>query len=240
MQHQTNPTRAAGLGPPGLAHGQFAVVTGGGPLHPGAASAVGPGVFVIAADSGLDHALGAGLAPGLLVGDLDSLSCDGLDWARQRSVPIDEHPCDKDRTDTELALATALTMGATDIVLLGGGGDRLDHTIGAISSLGHPALASCHSVVAHWGDSLIVIVHGPRLVTVPAAVDATVSLLALHGAAHGVSITGARWPLADAVIQPGAGLGISNVCTADPLLVGVGSGVLTVVVPGHFEAGGQQ
>ncbi|MDP6145078.1 MAG: hypothetical protein QF596_04835, partial [Acidimicrobiales bacterium] len=37
--------------------------------------------FVIAADSGLDNALALGCLPNILIGDLDSISAEGLDWA---------------------------------------------------------------------------------------------------------------------------------------------------------------
>ena len=59
---------------------------------------------VIAADGGLDHAVAAGVEPTHLVGDLDSLSAAGRMWAYAHGLAIDEHPADKDRTDTELAL----------------------------------------------------------------------------------------------------------------------------------------
>ena len=45
---------------------------------------------VIAADGGLDHALAAGLTPAVLVGDLDSVSSDGLAWAEAHAT-IERH-----------------------------------------------------------------------------------------------------------------------------------------------------
>ncbi|HRE03313.1 MAG TPA: hypothetical protein PLV68_18590, partial [Ilumatobacteraceae bacterium] len=70
-------------------------------------------------DSGLDHALAIGIAPSLLVGDLDSVSNAGRAWAETHEVEICQHPPLKDSTDTELALAAAVESGVTDVVLLG-------------------------------------------------------------------------------------------------------------------------
>ncbi len=220
--------------PTGTSIGVAVVVIGGGGLHPTAVAAVPPGAFVIAADSGLDHALAAGLRPDLVVGDLDSVSADGLAWARSNGIPIRHYPQDKNSTDTEIALAAAIAMGATDVVLLGGGGDRLDHSIAAITALGHPSLLACRSVSAVWGDSLVNVLHGPRRQALDLATGATFSVLALHGACAGVGIIGAEWPLDDAVIEPGSSRGVSNICVADPVTVCVASGVLTVVVPDHL------
>lgn len=216
------------------------IVTGGSALAPGALLDLVPGAYVIAADSGLDHALAGGLIPQLVVGDLDSVSEAGLQWARTHDVEIQESPPDKDFTDTELALACATSWGATDLILLSGGSgledDRLDHTIGAITALGAASLATCQSVTARWGHTLVQVLHGPRTVNLPVATDRTFSLLALHGPCLGVSVTGARWPLADATIEAASNRGVSNETLATHLRVQVNAGVLTVIFPNQFGA----
>ena len=60
--------------------------------------------------------------------------------------------------------------------------------------------------------------------------DTAFSLLALHGACRGVEVTGARWPLIDATLEPSSTLGISNETTG-LLHVAVADGILTLVVP---------
>src|SRR4051812_39201193 len=121
---------------------QVVVVIGGGPLAACAARAVDPEALVIGADSGLDHAVEAGLRPSVLIGDLDSVSAGGRMWAYAHDVAIEEFAVDKDVTDTGLALAAAADAAdATDLLLLGGTGDRLDHTLGALIALGAGELA---------------------------------------------------------------------------------------------------
>jgi thiamine pyrophosphokinase len=55
--------------------------------------------YVIAADSGLDHAVRLGVAVDLLVGDLDSVSADAIALA----ASVQRHPVDKDATDLAIA-----------------------------------------------------------------------------------------------------------------------------------------
>ncbi len=115
------------------------VITGAEPLHPSAVAALPPNAIVIAADGALDHALAAGLIPAGLVGDLDSISAAGLAWAEQHAT-IQRHDPDKDQTDTELALAMAADFNPARLILVSGGGDRLDHTFAAIGALGQPVV----------------------------------------------------------------------------------------------------
>jgi thiamine pyrophosphokinase len=192
---------------------------------------------VIVADSGLDVALDAGLEPTLLVGDLDSVSPEGLLWATEHELPIQRYPTDKDDTDTALAVRCAVSMGAAsdhgELVLLGAvGSSRLDHLLGTFACLGHPSLAGANRVTAYVGTTRVEVVHPGHRITLELTERRVFSVLALHGGCAGVSVTGARWPLADASLPAGSTLGISNESLGDPITVSVGSGVLTVIVPG--------
>jgi thiamine pyrophosphokinase len=204
------------------------VVTGAADLPAAAVKAIPPGAVVIAADGALDHALAAGLAPAGLVGDLDSVTKAGLAWAKAHAT-IDRHPVDKDRTDTELALAMAADLNPDRLILIGDG-DRLDHQLAAIGALGDPVLTSVPVVEGWWGRHRLRVVHGPGQAVVDVDVGATISLLALHGPCAGVGISGVRWPLVAADLAPLVGLGVSNVATERRVELRVSSGVLTAIV----------
>src|SRR6185503_13765901 len=119
---------------------QVVVVIGGGPLSPRAVTDVLPDATIIAADSGLDHAVAAGLRPTILIGDLDSISAHGKMWAYAHELEIDQHPLDKGATDTELALLRAADTDAGNLLVFGAAGDRFDHALGTLAALGHPTL----------------------------------------------------------------------------------------------------
>jgi thiamine pyrophosphokinase len=209
------------------------VITGGAPLDDVAARAgAGAGAGrVVAADGGLDHALAAGIRPDVLVGDLDSISAAGLDWARA-NITVERHPTDKAATDTELALSCAAATQPDRIVLLAGRGDRLDHGIAALGALGGDALADVPAVEGWSGSDHVIVVRPGRSVEVTHPTGTTFSLLALHGGCCGVSVSGSRWPLVDADLGPMSGLGVSNEIVEPPCRVEVATGVLTVIIPG--------
>jgi thiamine pyrophosphokinase len=204
------------------------VVTGASALAPHAVAAIPTGAVVIAADGALDHAVAAGLTPAGLVGDLDSISDAGLEWAKAHAT-IERHEPDKDQTDTELALAVAVRLNPARLILVGAG-DRLDHMLAAIGALGHPSLTAIPDITAWWGDQRISVVHGPGQASIDIAVGATLSLLATHGPCTGVGVSGVRWPLDGADLGPFVGLGVSNVATADRVEIRVSTGVLTIVI----------
>lgn len=184
------------------------VVTGSASVSPDVAALVPEAAIVLGVDAGLDHALAAGLRPSGLIGDLDSVSADGIAWAEEHAT-ISRHPTDKDRTDTELALAFATDMSPARVTLIGGG-DRLDHTIAALGALGAPQLTSVPTIDAWWGGQHIDVLHGPGRRTLRLEPGSTLSLLALRQRCRGVALSGVRWPLDDAVIEPTVGIGVSN------------------------------
>ena len=109
------------------------------PLH-------GEADYVIAADSGLEtlekfrrfYAEGLDFYPDLITGDFDSLSSRKL-LDSFSDCRIDSYNCDKDFTDTELALRKPCEYAASVnavpyITLIGGDGGRTDHFINILSS----------------------------------------------------------------------------------------------------------
>jgi thiamine pyrophosphokinase len=209
---------------------QVVVVIGGGPLSLYAIPEVEANATIIAADSGLDHAVAAGLRPTLLLGDLDSISAHGKMWAYAHEVEIEEYPADKDATDTELALRRAAEIDAADLLVLGATGDRFDHTLGTIAALGNPTLGRFETIRLLLDDAAIHVIHPGRSAAVDLPPKVPFSLLALHGPCRGVTVTGARWSLTDAVLEATSTRGLSNETTG-PLEVTVTHGVLTLVVP---------
>ena len=209
------------------------IVTGAAPLDARAVAAIPSNAIVIAADGGLDHARAAGLTPAGLIGDLDSVSADGLAWAQQHAT-IQRHPIDKDATDTELAVGFAAGMNPARVVMVAGGGDRLDHTLAAIGALGATVLTSVPLVECWWGGQYLQVVHGPARVSIRVGTSSEpgtrISLLAMHGPCTGVTLSGTRWQLDRAELGPLVGHGLSNVAIEPDVELAVSTGILTVFI----------
>lgn len=73
----------------------------------------------------------AGFPVHLAIGDFDSLNSEEYAAVRAYADDIQQSPAEKDDTDLELAVLTAMTQfpDASDILILGGLGGRFDHEI---------------------------------------------------------------------------------------------------------------
>jgi len=205
------------------------VFAGGDPPDERAlAAALGSGdpALVVAADSGVAHALAHHLPVDLVVGDLDSAAPDHLAVAEGTGARVERHPVDKDMTDLELALRASQDLGATAITLLGGGGGRLDHLLANLLLLAHDDLRGVE-MDAFVGRSHVTVVRGTRTLTgVPGGI---VTLLPVGGRAEGVTTIGLRWTLTDDVLTAASTRGVSNELVAPSATVSVQAGVLLAV-----------
>ena len=194
--------------------------------------------LVCAADSGLDTLASWGVAPGLIVGDMDSVS-DARLLDAYPGAEVLRASRDKDDTDTELGLAALAERGATRIVLAGGGGGRLDHLLairalfermpfergtGAAARRRRPRPAEWHTA-----REAIHLVESGAAIELEAARGATVSVFPLAAGASGMRSEGLRWPLAGLSWGPGE-FGVSNVASEGRFSVAAGKGDLLVVV----------
>lgn len=202
------------------------VVTGGDTIPPAALDGLALVDFIVAADSGLDHAERLGLTPDVVVGDFDSVSDDALE---RFSGPVERHPVDKDATDLELALRIAVERAPERIVVLGGHGGRLDHFIANALVL----TTTPPDIEVEWraGAATIHVVHSRVVLT--GAPGTHVSLVPVGGDVAGVTTSGLRWPLTGENLTSGSTRGVSNEFAGSRVTVEVQKGILLVIVPGQ-------
>jgi thiamine pyrophosphokinase len=210
------------------------IFIGGDAPHPRILDVLPRDAFVIAADSGWEHAVNSGFIPHVLIGDMDSISPAHLQQARDMNVHIIEHHADKDFTDTELALELAANHHHHSIHLVSGGGDRFDHLLALVHSLAPHA--GDISLTAHVGSSRLHIIqpgHGLMFGTTPGQ---TISLIPLGGAAKGVTTTGLKWNLTKDTLRPFASRGVSNIALDSTVTLAVRKGHLAVIIPLALES----
>lgn len=188
---------------------------------------------VIAVDSGLHLANRLGLEVDVLIGDLDSVDPVQRDEARSRGVEFDVHPRDKDRTDVALALARARDDGASDVLVVGGAGGRLDHGLANLLALADPELAGIR-IRAILGGATIHVVR-TEAVTLSGTPGSLVSILAVGGDAV-VATEGLRWDLHGEVLAPTTTRGISNELHGPTATVAATTGVVLTIQPAPDEA----
>ncbi len=219
------------------------IITGGLSIDADVARRLPADRIVIAADSGLDHALALGLRVHLVVGDLDSVSRQGLDAAEAAGVAIERYPAEKDQTDLELALERAQDWSPERTIVVSGGGGRLDHLLAGMAVLVEPSRSAqagitvpiAVAVTEAWiGTARVVAVRGPAQVSLAGRRGEYVSLLPVGGPAESVVTTGLRYPLHGETLSPTSARGVSNELLDLEATVALAHGALLVIQPDAF------
>ncbi len=181
--------------------------------------------YIIAADGGLRNAHAAGITPHTLVGDFDSISPSELVEAENVGALILRYSPEKEETDLELAIRHALEKEASEIIVMGAQGGRLDQTLGNLALLADvPAgvnirLDDGHEEV-HLFRNSILITGKPGDV---------VSLIPWGTEAMGVVTEGLRYPLKGETLHPQKTRGISNEMLKQQASVSISQGTLIVI-----------
>jgi thiamine pyrophosphokinase len=208
--------------------------------------APGPADRVIAADYGAHHARAWGWPIDLLIGDLDSLAPAEIQEVRAAGVPTVTAPAAKDETDLELAVARALSDGATELIICGALGGRADHMLANVLLLARRELIGVETVLTDGAQTLRLLRGDPATQSVATQGVATqpgataclalagapgdlLTLLPLAGNAEGVSTTGLLYPLADETLFFAQARGVSNVFAAATARIWLRRGLLLVI-----------
>lgn len=188
-------------------------------------AAMRPDDYVIACDGGYAHAVQSGVRPDLVVGDFDSYDGD-IDPA----LKVVCVPCEKDDTDTMLAIKIALDAGYRDFMLLGATGGRLDHMLSNVSAGVY--------IAKHGGSCVICDRYNVMHVIKDCKLELrglkgqTISVLSYTDESRGVTLTGMKYPLKDGTLTNEFPIGQSNVVKEDLCSVEVKQGVLLVIEAG--------
>ena len=158
--------------------------------------------YVIAADSGYDTARKLGVTPDLLVGDMDSIS------EIPTGVEIYRVKAEKDDTDTMLDISIAKERGAREIILVGGGGGRLDHLLSNVFMLESLADEGIRHRMYDGTNEVFVLSNGEATLENRSGYF---GLIALEDSV--VTAIGCKYPLSEATLKRTLPYAVSNEVT---------------------------
>ena len=179
--------------------------------------------LVIAADSGWNNAKALGVKPDILLGDFDSLGKQNLPSGPE----IFQVPAEKDLTDTQLAVETALSRGATEIVIIGGLSGRLDHTLSNLAILEHLNEKKIYAVMTDGQNRARFVRNSGALL--PRGGFQYLSLIAADEVVKGVTVKGCKYPLENAKLKKTYQYAVSNEVVGNCALVEVKKGGLYII-----------
>jgi thiamine pyrophosphokinase len=164
------------------------------------------GTRIIAADGGMAHAGTLGLMPELWVGDFDSTP--PALAQRFEAVPRLQFDPAKAKSDGELAIDSALSAGASALVLAGAlGGPRADHQMMILTQAAALAARNIAVLLTSGLEEATILSPGVMRADLP---PRTLFSIVPFGDLTGLTIKGARWPLTHADVPFGSTLTLSN------------------------------
>lgn len=179
--------------------------------------------YIIAADGGQNRAREFGLQPDCVIGDFDSTTLD-----EDFDCIYITYPAEKDLTDTEAALTHALEKGCRNVILLGGMGGRLDHTMGNIGLLDKYYSSFDHMEFIDGKNRMELLKDSDRTLKRDARYK-YFGLVSLNAEASGIDIRGAKYELTGASLERASTLGVSNEFKEDTVEIRVQDGILLIV-----------
>lgn len=184
--------------------------------------------LIIGIDGGARFLYEADLAPDLLVGDFDSLDPLILRHYQEKKIETLQFNPQKDETDTQLALATAMDRGCQEIYLFGATGTRLDHVIANVQIL---AQAVRRGVKAWLIDAhnRIHLVDKEETIKKSEQFGTYVSFFPLTTTVQGLTLKGFVYPLEDAVIYSDKSLTVSNEISDETAFISYREGLLLMM-----------
>lgn len=181
---------------------------------------------IICADGGTKYAYNFGCTPDYVIGDLDSIEPEILDFYIKQDTDVIRYPKEKDYTDTELCIKKAIDIGSTEICILAGVGDRIDHTLGNIGLLHTIKESGLEGYI--MSDNCYIYICSNELL-IKGNIGDIVSVIPFKGDASGVSLSGFKYPLNNVNVSFGSPLGISNEIANEICKVKVMKGELLVI-----------
>lgn len=186
------------------------------------------GGAVIAADGAIRFADALGVTPALWIGDFDS--SDSVLKDKYKNIKHIKYPVAKDKTDGELAVETALDMGADRLILCGAlGGRRTDHALFHMTYALSLAEKGIEVILTSGREEAYPILSGAYSFDLP--IDSIFSIIGLTEL-KALTLRGCDWPLENKDVEFGSSLTLSNrVCGTFQLNLGCGKAMLLASLP---------
>lgn len=182
---------------------------------------------IICCDGGMHHAKALGITPDYIVGDFDSVRPEVLEEYRNMGISIRQFPTHKNETDMQLGMLLALELGATELVLIGGIGDRFDHTLANAHLLLYLLKKGVRGILVNEKNCVELI---DKEVTLYGKAGDLVSTIPLSMQVEGVTLEGLEYPLVDYDLALDDKLvAVSNVMTGTEAKVKIRKGYLFVM-----------
>ena len=179
--------------------------------------------LIIACDGAMKNCLESNVAVDFLIGDMDSISEETLQYARSKNTEIVKI-LDQQNNDLSKAITFAQSLSPKSIEIIGVDGGRSDHQFANYFSL-----FECQvNTTLHLDDCIVIPVNKSNPMIHSIELEKEFSVFSI-GQSFGVNLSGGKWEINNAELSPSS-IGLHNVAVADKLMISCSDGNLLVFV----------
>ena len=179
--------------------------------------------FIIACDRGYEYAKRDGIEPNLIIGDFDS-----YEGSLPNETEVIKLQCEKDDTDTMVAIKYAIDKGFDEIVLCCALGGRLDHLYANIQNAVYAVKHNIKVKITEAENKIYFLQNESMVIEKKECFS--LSVFAVTEQCTGVCIKGVKYELDNAVLKNDFPLGISNEWVSDAAEISVENGILMIIL----------
>ena len=183
--------------------------------------------YIICADGGANHIYNMDMMPNYIIGDLDSIKQNIVDYYKNCNVKFEQFPSKKNETDSELCIYLADKLNTKELHLIGALGGRIDHTLANINLLYYIRSMNIIPKIICENEEMYIAIN--EEIIVDGKKGDTISVIPINGDAKGVTLYNLEYPLNDYCMKFSVPLGISNVMLGSKCSIKVKQGNLIVI-----------
>ena len=183
--------------------------------------------FIIGADGGCNHLYKMNITPNYIIGDLDSINNDLVDYYKSKEVIFKTYPSHKDETDSEICIYLAKELKAKEIDFYGSLGGRIDHTLANIGLMHYVRKMDIKPRII-TSEEEITIIKNEEVILQGKKGD-TVSVIPIMTDANNVTLKKLEYPLNNAKMGYLSSLGISNVMLDNECSIKIEDGYALII-----------
>lgn len=183
--------------------------------------------FIIGADGGCNHLYKMNIIPNYIIGDLDSINNDLVDYYKNKNVFFKKYPSHKDETDSEICIYLAKELKAEEIDFYGSLGGRIDHTLANIGLMHYVREMNITPRII-TSEEEITIIRNEEIILNGKKGD-TVSVVPIMADVNNITLKKLEYPLNNAKMGYLSSLGISNVMLEDECIIKIEDGYALII-----------
>jgi len=184
--------------------------------------------IIIAVDGGAANCLKMGLLPDIVIGDMDSIEDEvreKLDL-KSNNIKYIQTTCEKDESDTRLAVEYAVNADAKKIIIAGATGDRLDHSFANLILLSSPFPEDVDIKILTDNSEIFVV---KKSCVINGQIGKLISIFSLTPYTFFVETSGLKYRLKNEKLLFSPVRGLSNIFTEDTATINIKKGQLLII-----------